>query len=67
MDALLPRLKEQLPALTSRKHDFNQKIAERIATIVIAPVADNPDPIADFLFTVLTQVRTPDDLDFLGL
>lgn len=67
MDALLPKLREQLPALASRKHTFNQKTAERIADIVIAPVADNPDPIADFMFTVLTQPRTPDDLNFLGL
>lgn len=66
LDALLPILKKQLPALASRKHDFDKNVAERLANIVIAAVADNPDPIADFLFTVLTQPRTPDDFDLLG-
>jgi hypothetical protein len=59
--------KGELPVLASRKHDFGKKIADRIANIVIAAVADNPDPIADFLFTVLTQPKTAGDSDFLGI
>lgn len=66
MKALLPHLEKILPTLTSRTHPFSEDKAKELADKVIAAVADNPDPIADFLFTTLTSPRAFElDEDFL--
>jgi hypothetical protein len=67
MDKWLPVLQKELPPLASRKHNFDKETADSLASVVIAAVADSPDPIADFMFTVLTQPRTSDDWGFLEL
>jgi hypothetical protein len=60
-------LKKQLPAMASRSHPFTKEVAERLADKVIAVVADNEDPVADFLFTTLTTQRSAPQDDLLLL
>ena len=58
MAGLLPDLEKHLPALAiNRRHPFPEEKAAELANKVIAAVADNPDPVADFLFTTLTARR----------
>ena len=54
---LLPGLEKHLPALANRGHPFPEDKAAELANKVIAAVADDPDPVADFLFTTLTTRR----------
>lgn len=54
MAKLLPLLERQLPALANRRRPFSEETAVNLADKVIAAVADDPDPVADFLFTTLT-------------
>ena len=61
MEKLLPDIKKYLPTLATRNHPFTQEKAKALADKVIAAVADNPDPIADFLFTTLTTSRLPEE------
>ncbi len=67
MGKLLPILKLRLPTLAARKNDFSDEESSKLADKVIAAVADTPDPIADFLFTILTQSRTEEDSLFINL
>ena len=50
-----------------RKNPFSTEIAVRIADVVIAAVADSPDPVADYLFSVLTLPQSPSDDSHLML
>lgn len=61
LERLLPEIEKYLPTLTSRKHPFSDEVANKLAYKVIAAVADNPDPIADYMFTVLTTPREHND------
>lgn len=61
MVKLQPVLEKDLPKLSSRRHPFSEDDAKNIADKVIAAVADDPDPVADFLFTILTT-RSDDGL-----
>ncbi|MEY4728968.1 MAG: hypothetical protein RL020_126 [Pseudomonadota bacterium] len=63
----VPRLEEQSPTIKShlfaaidRKDTLEFKVANELAYEFIAPVADNEDPMADYLFTRLTQARWQD-------
>ncbi|MBK7548860.1 MAG: hypothetical protein IPI20_14035 [Rhodoferax sp.] len=56
-----------LPQLAMRKNPFSTEIAVRIADVVIAAVADSPDPVADYLFSVLTLPQSPSDDSHLML
>lgn len=67
MSNLLPEIKKDLPKLASRKHPYPLEKAEELAYKVIAAVADDEDPVADFLFTILTTVRASDEDDLLSL
>jgi hypothetical protein len=62
MGKLLPIIQADFPKLANRKHRFSRSEADKLADKVIAAVADDPDPIADFLFSVLTTHKTPDDI-----
>lgn len=64
MEKLLPEIEKHLPSLATRRHPFSEEIAGKLADKVIAAVADNPDAVADFLFTILT---TPRDSEIEGL
>jgi hypothetical protein len=66
MTKLLPHLEKHLPTLASRRNPFSPEDAAKLADKVIASVADNPDAIADFLFTTLTTSRTSSDDDLLS-
>lgn len=57
---VLPDIEKRLPDLASRWNVFSPEYSAKLADKVIAAVADKPDPIADFLFTVLTTERTSD-------
>ncbi len=57
MTKLRPALEKHLPALANRRHPFPEEKAAELADKVIAAVADDPDPVADFLFTTLTAQR----------
>lgn len=48
----------ELPKLAARNHTFNKEDSERLATMFVAQLADNPDPVAEFLFSVLTLPKT---------
>jgi hypothetical protein len=58
---------KNLPQIAMRKNPFSPEIAERIADVVVAAVADSPDPVADYLFSVLTLPQSPANNDSLGL
>ena len=58
---------EDLPQIAMRKTPFSPEIAERIAYLVVAALADSPDPVADYLFSELTLPQSPADDDWLGL
>jgi len=49
-----PILEENLPYLATRENKFGAKFSRNIADKVIAKLADDMDPIADFLFSNLT-------------
>jgi hypothetical protein len=66
MTKLMSTLMDALPSLATRRNPFEEKIAKRLADVVIAAVADQSDPVADFLFTVLTQPYESEESDFLG-
>lgn len=55
---VLPEIEKHLPDLATRQNPFSAEVSAKIADKIIAPVADNPDPVADFLFTMLTTQRT---------
>ena len=50
----LPFIEKNLPDLASHRNNFNEKDSAKLADKIIAAVADDPDPIADFMFTILT-------------
>lgn len=62
IEKLLPEIEKKLPDLATRQNPFSSEVSAKLADKVIAAVADNPDPIADFLFTTLTTERDADDL-----
>lgn len=62
MTKVLPQIEKKLPALASRRNHFSAEVSAKIAYKIIAAVADDPDPIADFLFTVLTTQRPEPEL-----
>ena len=57
-DELRKFLENKLPKLAMREPGMEHKNAILIARELIAPLADKPDPIADYLFVVLTVERT---------
>ena len=61
MTNLLPHLVKELPILALRRNPFPPEISATLADKVIAAVADDPDAIADFLFTTLTTSRSSSD------
>jgi hypothetical protein len=58
---------KHLPSLASRKNLFDEDVSARLANIVIAALADDDDPVAEFLFSVLTLPKTEDALSDYGL
>lgn len=67
MAKVQPVLEKHLPTLASRRHEFSEEEATKIADKVIAAVADDPDPVADFLFTTLTTRRDDGLFGLYGL
>jgi len=57
---VLPVIEKYLPDLATRQNQFSVEDSVKIAEKIIAAVADDPDPIADFLFTALTTQRDQD-------
>ena len=57
IEELMPEITRYFPELASRVNRFDQEPSAKIAWKIVAAVADNPDPIADFLFTMLTTKR----------
>jgi len=54
LNKLRPIIEKTLPTLANRRHPYDEEAALALADKLVAAVADNPDPVADFLFTVLT-------------
>ena len=67
MPKLLPVIKERLPDLAARRNPFSAEKSAELADKVIAAVADDPDAIADFLFTILTTQRDSEEDDLFSL
>ena len=63
---VLPEIEKHLPKLASRRNHFTAEVSAKIADKIIAAVTDDPDPIAEFLFTTLTTPR-PADEEFMSL
>lgn len=63
---VLPEIEKHLPKLASRRNHFTADVSAKIADKIIAAVADDPDPIAEFLFTTLTTPRSADE-EFMSL
>jgi len=59
---VLPKIEKSLLILASRQNPFSAEASEKIAYKIIASVADDQDPIADFLFTILTTSRSDEEL-----
>ncbi|OZA26988.1 MAG: hypothetical protein B7X93_09885 [Hydrogenophilales bacterium 17-61-9] len=57
---VLPEIEKHLPDLATRRNPFSTEVSAKIADKIIAAVADDPDPIAEFLFTALTTQRSQD-------
>ena len=51
------QLEKELPTLATRRNPFSESDSARLADKVIAAVADDPDAVAEFLFTTLTTPR----------
>ena len=62
IDKLMPFIKKKLPKLASRHNPFSKDDSDKLADKVIAAVADKPDPVADFLFSVLTLAKESEEL-----
>lgn len=50
-------LEKHVSSLASRDNPFSDELSKKIAGDVIASVADDADPVADFLFSILTKPR----------
>jgi len=61
----IEKLKEYLPNIAARNNPFNKELSERIAEKLIAELSDKEkDPIANYLFVMLTVKRDKPDYDF---
>ena len=58
IEGLIPQIEKLLPDLANRRNHFTPEVAAKLADKVVAAVADYEDPVAEFLFTTLTTVRS---------
>lgn len=54
---VLPVIEKKIPQFAARGNPFSLEKSGKIADKIIAAVADDQDPIADYLFTILTTQR----------
>ena len=55
-----------LPKLASRANYQDEQRSKAVAEKVIAALASNPDPVADYLFVILSVPREPKNNNLLG-
>jgi hypothetical protein len=56
-EALRTSMEKWLPSLASRVNSLPQQPSKTVAVRVVAALADKPDPVADYLFVMLTVER----------
>lgn len=67
IESIKAAMVKYLPQIAMRNNPFEPKVAERIADVVVAAVADTQDPVADFIFSILTLPQSAADDDLLDL
>jgi hypothetical protein len=61
-DGLRRSMENWLPNLAMRVNHWEPQASRNVAVKVVAALADKPDPVAEYLFVVLT-VERPDDIE----
>lgn len=65
-EGLRKSMEEWLPSLATRVNYRDSRPSNAVAEKVVAALADTPDPVADFLFVMLTVPR-PHEIDLVEL
>jgi hypothetical protein len=65
-DGLRRSMENWLPNLAMRVNHLGPQPSRDVAVKVVAALADKPDPVAEYLFVVLT-VERPNDIELLDL
>ena len=60
-DELRRNMEAWLPNLAMRVNHLGPQPSRTVAVKVVAALADKPDPVAEYLFVILTVERPPDD------
>ena len=64
LEKTLANIKKNLPLLARRENHYSKEESEVVADKIIAAVADNPDPVADYIFSALTLPQSQGDIDW---
>lgn len=61
--SLRKSMEKWLPSLSLRVNHSPEGLSKKIAEKIVAELADNPDPIAEYLFVTLTVDRPQEEID----
>lgn len=59
-------MEKWLPGLSGRTNFLEEEFSLKVAEKVVATLANKPDPVADYLFVILTVQRQPKNTNLLG-